>query len=102
MRKGFLVVATVSVLAGAASSGAATIAPRGGDPASEGSSFPTPGTQDTFIVPAGVRSLSVVAVGGEGGDSGGVQGGQAAQVAAPLTVGPGDVYQIKVAALGTD
>jgi hypothetical protein len=68
-------------------------------------SFTTPGTGQSFIVPAGVTSLSVTLYGGAGGSTsfGGptVAGGDGALLTATLTVSPGEVLGVDVGGAGT-
>ena len=98
------VVAALAVAGGAASASAGQDVNRhrGGDPAMESASFPTPGTSDTFIVPAGIHAVNATAIGGKGGDAGSVLGGHGAQVTAPLTVQPLDEIQVRVGGVGID
>ena len=67
--------------------------------------FSTPGEQG-FVIPAGVRSIDVVAIGGRGGDGQGAsgassRGGSPAGVTGTLAVQPGASYVISVGANGT-
>lgn len=68
--------------------------------------FGSVGAEQTFVVPEGVTSIGVVAVGGRGGDGGpyfvahGGQGGFGARVRAQLEVTPGQVLYIRVGGNG--
>jgi hypothetical protein len=64
--------------------------------------FNPTGGEQTFTVPAGVSSVHVVAVGGHGGAGGnsGGAGGAGAFVSGDLTVTPGEVLYVEVAASG--
>jgi hypothetical protein len=58
--------------------------------------FSTAGSEGTFVVPAGVNSVHVVADGGGGGGSLGGSGGPGAQVSANLNVTPGSTLFTEV------
>jgi hypothetical protein len=58
------------------------------------------GEQRTFVVPAGVESVAVVAEGGAGGAATAASGGQAAQVRASLSVTPGERLYVEVGGAG--
>jgi hypothetical protein len=58
------------------------------------------GSEQTFIVPVGVTSIHVVAVGGSGGAGGSAAGGAAAQVTANLGVTPGQTLYVEVGGKG--
>jgi hypothetical protein len=64
--------------------------------------FGPTGKEDTFVVPAGVNSIHVVATGAHGGDSneGGAPGGRGAQVSGDLTVTPGQTLYVNVGTNG--
>src|SRR5690242_5456472 len=72
----------------------------GADPVSQ--TF-TPGTY-TFVVPAGVTSITVDAAGGQGGSSTfiGAVGGRGGRVSTTLAVTPGDTLDLAVGAAGVD
>jgi hypothetical protein len=59
------------------------------------------GGEQTFVVPAGVFSIQVVAVGGSGGSSA-AAGGAAAQVSGTLPVTPGQTLYVEVGGKGQD
>ncbi len=61
-----------------------------------------PGTESTFVVPAGVESVQVVAIGGEGGwnEQAEVEGGHGARVSGRLSVTPGSTLYVEVGADG--
>jgi hypothetical protein len=66
-------------------------------------SFPATGKEQTFTVPEGVTSLSVIIVGGNGGDAGpspASGGGRGAQLIGTLAVTPGQVLYIEVGGNG--
>ncbi len=69
-------------------------------------SYTFTGDEQTFTVPAGVHSLSVVAVGGHGGNSASglgsplIAGGEAAEVNGEIAVTPGEVLYVEVAGDG--
>ncbi|MFL6156496.1 MAG: glycine rich domain-containing protein [Marmoricola sp.] len=63
-------------------------------------SFTDEGSTHFFVVPAGVTSLTVDAVGGAGG-SGPLLGGRAAEVQATLSVTPGQTVYVHVASNGS-
>jgi hypothetical protein len=64
--------------------------------------FAYTGAEQTFLVPAGVTSVNVFAVGGSGGAGGnsGAAGGAAGAVSANLTVAPGQVLYVEVGGSG--
>ena len=62
-------------------------------------SFTTPG-EYSFVVPAGVSSVSVSAVGGAGGSCNGVTGGEGASAAGTFSVQPGERLLVGVAGSG--
>ena len=64
--------------------------------------FATPGTGQSFTVPAGVSSLSVTLYGGAGGQNyqGDVPGGDGAEVTADVAVSPGDGMSVDVGGAG--
>jgi hypothetical protein len=67
--------------------------------------FASTGTQQQFVVPAGVTSVSVVAVGGKGGGGGGTHGalgGLGTVETAEVPVSPGATLFVEVAADGGD
>ena len=69
--------------------------------------FTFTGDEQTFTVPAGVTSLQIVAIGGDGGDtplfpSGAVQGGRAAEVTGTINVTPGQTLYVVVGGNGND
>src|SRR5207248_6334397 len=59
--------------------------------------FSYTGGEQTFMVPAGASSVSVVAIGGSGGTSSMIAGGLGAQVSGTLSVTPGEVLYVEVA-----
>ncbi len=61
--------------------------------------FTYTGSEQTFTVPAGVSTVHVLAIGGQGGKSG-AQGGTAAEVQGDLTVKPGQVLYVEVGGQG--
>ena len=64
-------------------------------------SFATTGAPQTFTVPAGVRSVHAIAVGGSGGTSYyGYPGGRGAHVEADLSVTPGQLLYVYVGGNG--
>ena len=73
-------------------------APVGIDPCSTGSStFNFTGGMQTFTVPVGVTSVTITALGSQGGsNAGGVVGGQGGQATGTLAVTPGDVLNVYV------
>ncbi len=58
--------------------------------------FTATGSEQCYLVPSGVSSLSVIAVGGAGQPSNGGAGGQGAQVTAQITVTPGSTLYVEV------
>ena len=84
------VVAAVAALAVPAAGAASAVTTQ---------SFTTPG-QYSFMVPAGVSSISVAAVGGAGGACSGSAGGEGASVAGTFAVQPGERLSIGVAGPG--
>jgi hypothetical protein len=58
------------------------------------------GTEQTFIVPLGVQSVEVVAIGGNGGSADAIAGGVPAKVSADLSVSPGQLLYVEVAGNG--
>ncbi len=69
------------------------------------STFLYTGAQQRFIVPAGVTSLSVLAVGARGGNGlppGGGLGGAAAEVSGDVEVLPGQTLYVEVGGVGTE
>jgi hypothetical protein len=68
--------------------------------------FASTGLEQTFMVPAGVTSLHVVAVGGHGGkggpNAGGGAGGGGAVAAGDVSVTPGEPLYVEVAGNGSD
>jgi hypothetical protein len=108
---GGLVLAVVAV--GGVGVVVPAVASAAGSPCGTGGVFSTAGStascaysspgQDTFTVPAGVSSVHVVAIGGQGGDApahaGGNPGGLGASVTADLPVGAGTLY-VEVAGNG--
>jgi hypothetical protein len=59
--------------------------------------FSSTGSEDTFVVPARVSSIHVVATGAPGsGEANGGTGGRGAQVSADLTVFPGQTLYVNV------
>ena len=63
------------------------------------------GAQQTFVVPAGVTSVQVLAVGGRGGNGlapGGGLGGAPAEVSGDLEVFPGQKLYVEVGGIGVD
>jgi len=85
--------------------GAAALIPEAGAGASTPTSvtFSPTGGEQTFTVPPGVTSLSVVATGAGGGSGQGVAGGAGglgAQVTATLSVTPGETLYVEVGGTG--
>ncbi len=76
---------------------AALVAP-GASAQAASASFEYTGAEQTFVVPAGVSSVHVLAVGGSGGEAftGGGAGGAAAEVGGDLTVTPGETLYVEV------
>jgi hypothetical protein len=64
--------------------------------------YSEPGTERTFVVPAGVESVQVVAIGGEGGWDEEIEGGLGARVSGQLSVTPGSTLYVEVGADGAD
>lgn len=64
--------------------------------------FTFTGSEQTFVVPAGVTRLHVVAIGGRGGEAGSVAGGAAAKAEADFTVTPGQTLYVEVGGNGQD
>src|SRR5579875_664528 len=66
--------------------------------------FTSTGSEQTFVVPAGVTSLHVVVVGAPGGQGGigGGAGGKGAVVTADIAVTPGQTLYIEVGGAGGD
>jgi hypothetical protein len=62
--------------------------------------FAFTGAEQTFVVPAGVSTVHVVAVGGTGGPGSGVKGGTGARTSGDLQVMPGEVLYVEVAGNG--
>ena len=62
--------------------------------------FVSTSAEQTFIVPPGVASVAVDAVGGHGGSAGVIAGGAPARVSAVLPVTPGEVLYVEVAGNG--
>ena len=62
--------------------------------------FFSTGAEQTSVVPAGVSSVQVVAIGGSGGSAAGVAGGAPARVSADLPVTAGGVLYVEVAGNG--
>jgi hypothetical protein len=60
------------------------------------------GAEQTFVVPAGVTTLDVVAVGGKGADTLYALGGYGARVNATIPVTPGETLYVEVGGKGTD
>jgi hypothetical protein len=99
-----VVEATVSGIAQTPSTGSTTVdvvaAPDGEQ------SFTTPGVEATYVVPPGVTSVHVRAVGGRGGNLGGVfftlAGGRGGVVDADVPVVPGQTLYVNVGGVGGD
>lgn len=77
----------LALSAGASSAAAAT------------QTFKYTGSEQTFTVPAGVSTVHVLAIGGQGGKSG-AQGGSPAEVQGDLTVKPGQTLYVEVGGEG--
>jgi Glycine rich protein len=93
---GVLVVMMATVGALAAGSG---VSAAGAETVSQ--TFVYTGAEQTFVVPAGVHSVQVLAVGGHGGRAGlDPIGGVAAQVTGALTVRPGETLYVEVGGNG--
>lgn len=60
--------------------------------------YTTEATQGTFVVPAGVEAIDVVAVGGAGASSSAASGGLGARVEGALSVTPGSTLYVEVGA----
>lgn len=91
-------VARVLALAGLLSLGGAASARA--QPGSQ--TFGYTGGEQTLVVPAGVASVHVIAVGGRGGEAftGGGAGGAAAEVEGDLSVTPGETLYVEVGGSG--
>ncbi len=63
-------------------------------------SYTSEGTEGTFVVPAGVESIDVVAVGGNGGSTFESEGGSGARVEGTLGVTPGSTLYVEVGSEG--
>lgn len=61
--------------------------------------FSATGAEQSFVVPAGISRISVLAIAGAGGDALGT-GGQGAQVSAALPVTPGETLYLEVGGTG--
>lgn len=90
-----VVAALAGTLVSAAPAGAVTV------PASQ--TFSATGAEQTFVVPAGVTSVRVTAIGGRGGAGYGsnVPGGAGAAVAGTVAVTPGQTLYVEVGANGS-
>ena len=64
--------------------------------------FTYTGAEQTFKVPGGVHGIQVLAVGGHGGATGWIGGGEVAEIRAGLTVTPGETLYIEVGGRGGD
>jgi Glycine rich protein len=64
--------------------------------------FSAVGTESIFVVPAGVHDLSIVAIGGSGGDAQDGKGGAGAKVSGHLGVTPGQTLYVEVGENGKD
>ncbi|MBL7809091.1 MAG: HYR domain-containing protein, partial [Saprospiraceae bacterium] len=62
--------------------------------------FDYTGAEQTWVVPAGVTSIMVNAIGAKGGDGASTQGGLGGQVTATLAVTPGETLRIYVGGQG--
>jgi hypothetical protein len=71
-------------------------APRGGENGSYGMAFTFTGGEQSFVVPEGIRTVHVRAIGGEGADAGTIQGGQGVEVQDDIPVEPGEVLYVEV------
>lgn len=69
--------------------------------AAETVTFKNTGGEQKFVVPAGVVSVNVLAIGGQGATDGGIEGGDGAEVTAELPVTPGETLYINVGGDGT-
>jgi Glycine rich protein len=58
------------------------------------------GGEQAFVAPAGVYQIEVVAIGGHGGETGGLLGGEAAEVHGTLDVEPGQPLYVEVGGNG--
>ena len=58
------------------------------------------GSEQTFVVPPGIASLSVVAIGGAGGENTNAAYGLGGEVSSPLTVTPGETLYVEVGGPG--
>lgn len=89
-------VLALTVLSAAVAAGvAAPVA----DAVSASTSYTVPGTYE-FVVPAGITSLTVTAVGGSGGSCDGTAGGHGASVTATVPAAPGETLVVGVGANG--
>ena len=100
-----LVVATSSSLLWSASSGTASAAPSGVEPAcADGTcvvSFPSTGGLQTFTVPTGVTALTADVAGAAGGSSTITPGGLGGRTTGTVAVQPGDELSLVVGGSGT-
>src|SRR6476646_8137630 len=68
--------------------------------------FTSEEAEQTFMVPPGVTSLEIVAIGGGGGDTplsaGAAHGGEAAEVTGIINVTPGQTLYVEVGGNGND
>jgi hypothetical protein len=65
-------------------------------------SYTTEGTQGAFVVPAGVETVDVAAVGGAGASSAAAKGGLGARAEAEVSVVPGSTLYVEVGAKGQE
>ncbi|HKP91389.1 MAG TPA: glycine-rich protein [Thermoleophilaceae bacterium] len=63
---------------------------------------PSGNHEQTFVVPEGVTTLHVVAIGGSGGDASFAVGGQGSRVTGDLSVTPGQVLYVEVGGDGAN
>lgn len=99
------ILAATVIVAGGAVSMTATAAGAAA-PTSETKTFGYTGAEQSFVVPAGVTSIEVSAIGGSGAAAentsiGASKGGQGAQVDGSLAVTPGSTLYVEVGGNGT-
>jgi hypothetical protein len=89
--------------AGVVLAGALAVVPTAG--AVTTATFSNTGAQQQFVVPAGVTSVHVLAVGGRGGNGlapGGGLGGSPAEISGDVSVLPGETLYVEVGSAGTE
>ena len=99
-------VAPLAALVTGLGSAAVALAPAAAAdvPDSGSATYASTGAEQTFVVPAGVTSINVLAVGGRGGSGalGSTRGGFGASVDADLGVTPGQTLYVEVGGNGQD